>query len=188
MTACFTVRWNRLCTPLQTGHMVCGLFWTEDIWDPKDSGKADYYSLNCLKDLVRGPLSGRELTPKITFSIRNIYLSAWHGNHLLTKYLLFSSSWNLSSSPLSPNPHSLLLHSEWHISLNCPTISGSHVFGDDVCMKFVFLLFICLMSIKLPHQPRNLEEKQGKVSSPTIVGGPRFGELPVVPGPQCFHL
>ena len=35
----------------------------------------------------------------------------------------------------------------------------THVFGDAAQMKLVFLLFICLMLILLPNQPRNLEGK-----------------------------
>ena len=56
-----------------------------------------------------------------------------------------------SSTPQGWNdwwdPHSLLLHSGWQISLSCLPVSRSHLFGDALQMKPVFLLFICLMLI-----------------------------------------
>lgn len=41
---------------------------------------------------------------------------------LFTKHLLFPSSYELSSSSLKPSPYLLVLHSGWHISLNCLTV------------------------------------------------------------------
>lgn len=52
--------------------------------------------------------------------------SIWHGKHLFTKYLLYSFSCELSSSPLKPQTPSL--YSGWYINLNCLTAFVCHIF------------------------------------------------------------
>ena len=80
-------------------------------------------------------------------------LSAWPGKHLFLKHLSFSSSCVLFLCFLpfgSPDPYPLLLSSWWHINLNYLIAREPLMSWWSSCMykiKFVFLLFVCSMSI-----------------------------------------
>ena len=122
--------------------------------------KALWVSLNCLKEFRQGPLQ------EITFYLKD--LSTWQGKHLITEYFLFLSSCEWLSSPLKLQ---IPLSSGQHIILNCPTcpwVSLSLWCSQMYKIKFVSLLLTCLMSFLLLDQPKNLVKKKGKSYSPTL--------------------
>lgn len=73
-----------------------------------------------------------------TFYLKD--LPAWQCKPLITKHLLFSSSWELLYSPLKPQGPLPFISSGQHISFSCLTAFGSH---GDFC---IYKIFIQLMS------------------------------------------
>ena len=110
-----------------------------DSWGRKESDTTEQLNwTDCLK------------IPKINFYAKKTYL---HGKHLFPKHLSFSSSCVLFLCFLpfgSPDPYPLLLSSWWHIKRNYLIAKEPLMSWWGSCMyeiKFIFLLFICSMSI-----------------------------------------
>lgn len=106
--------------PQNVPWMTCGFFWAADNWNPTDTRIAYYpLSLNCLKELrwkkriEMGTYTRKRAIPRDNFLCQK-HLSTWHGKPLFSKYLLFSSSCELSSSLQSPGSLPLL-SSGWYV-------------------------------------------------------------------------
>lgn len=152
---------------------VYGLGYAEDNGGPKDSGRAFYLPLNCLKEFrsmawprkrtitredrsdTRGTASWSlcaesSLCPLTLHGLANICLPNTCSSHLLVNCL--SSLW-------SPRPLFNSSQLNWeelsrrHRSLNClrvvgsPSLSLSLWDSSTYALKLVFLSLICLMSI-----------------------------------------
>lgn len=111
--------------------IVLGWRWERLSWHRK---RLFDLSVNCLKEF-REPVPGREQIPRITFYIRKTYL---HGMANICLPNICSSSYELPSSPLNPDPYPLLLNLGWHISLSCLTL-----------FVVPYIYIICFSSVSL---------------------------------------
>ena len=99
--------------------LTWGLFWAEGNLDPEDSGEAPCLSLNCSKEYRLGDLCQEESYSQREFlSQRDLEQQTFVSQALALLILL----WVLFFSFEAPDPHSFLLSSGGHISLNCLTV------------------------------------------------------------------
>lgn len=121
-----------------------------------DSRRAFYLPLNYLKNFRSGTSSRKRAITRYNFLIRKTYVN------LFTKLLLFASSCEWSSFPLSPDAYLFLFSLKWHISFNGVTgfdplmpMSGSHTYK----IKFVFLVNLSYFNVIISpaKEPRRKE-------------------------------
>ena len=129
--------------------LACGLFWAEGNQDLVNSGTTFPSNLTIWKNLDRGTVPEKELLPE------RMYLSerpsAGQGKLLNAKHLHLWSSCEFPSCTGSPRPHPI---PQFRVFLDSHCLVDSPTY----VIKLVFLLLICVMSLLLLCQPKNLEE------------------------------
>lgn len=119
--------------------------------DPADSGKFFFFfnlSLNCLKEFLIEGLCQKRANTRENLLYQK-HLTAWHGKNLFSKYVFFSFSCTLSSSPWVPQTLTLLLSSRGHINLYCLSVFEPFTFGGfrTYVITFVFLLLMSYVNL-----------------------------------------
>ena len=161
------LRGSRICH-LQICHF--GMWIVLSWWQlrPSRLRKTFYLSLNCLKESYRGPVPERAITRDNFLYQKDV--PAWHGKHLLTNHLLFSSSCEVSSLPLkpyTPTSFSLAWDSIYASIARLLWVFMSWWGSCKYVIKLNFLPLICFMSIQLLDQPK--KSRREIVSSPKIL-------------------